>query len=257
MNRLEFGLVARPDTVCDHDFSTSCEDCLLRGLCLPAALRPDEIAALESIIEYRRIFPANAYIYRKNDRFTALFAIISGAVKTYRTSSDGEISITGCHLPGDLFGFSGVDQEHYATSACALEQTTVCELPFDDIEDVCRDIPGLQSRLLHLMSDRLVDYQDHLMRLSSGSQATDRLAAFLLGLAHRAIRRGEPGTQFRLPMSARDISNYLGVRSETVSRGFSRLTRSGVIAKSKREITILDMNRLRKSSLFTMRTPTS
>ena len=240
-------LVIGSDLHCDHDFKATCDMCRLRSLCLPAALRSDEIEALEQIIEYRRIFPAKSQIYRDKQKFTALFAVISGAVKTYKTYSDGKISITGCHLPGELFGFSGVNQAHYSTNARALEHTCICEIPFDELERVCRKVPGLQSQLMHLMSHRIVDYQEHLTQLTNRNKAKNRLAAFLLGLASRSVQRGESGKQIRLPMSGNDISNYLGISVETVSREFTGLARSGVIAKSNRDITILDIDRVRDS----------
>ena len=245
MDNLASDLVIGAALSCDHSFSPACDTCRLRTLCLPAALEPDDVAALESIIEYRRVFPTNAYIYRDKENFTALFVVISGAVKTYKSLGDGETIIIGCHLPGEMFGFSGVQNAHYSTTARALQHTCVCEIPFDELERVCRDKPGLQSRLLKVMSHRIIDYQEHLTQLANRNSAKSRLAAFLLGLAARSVRRGESGSLIRLPMSGHDISNYLAIRGETVSRVFASLVQSGVIAKTNRSVTILDSSRLR------------
>ena len=232
---------------CDHEFDVSCDTCRLRSLCLPANLWPQEVAVLESVIEERSIFPAKSMVYQDQDPFTALFAVVSGAVKTYKNHSDGQISIVGCHLPGDIFGFSGVDQAHYLTNAMALEDSCLCVIPFAELEQVCRQVPSLQSQLLHLMSHRIVDYQAHLTQLSSKKMAKSRLAAFLLGLASRSLRHGGSAEQFHLPMSGQDIANYLGIRTETCSREFARLAKEGVILKRNRELTVLDPERLREA----------
>ncbi len=247
MNKPETTLLACTDPSCGPQQGARCDACRLRSLCLPAGLQPDEVAVLEGIIEYQCKFAAGAHIYKQDQPFASLYAVLSGAVKTYQSQGGEETSITGIHLPGELFGFSGINEAHYLTSAMALQESYVCEIPFDELESLCRTVPGLQSQLLHLMSHRINDYQQHLSQLSANTTATSRIAAFLLGLGHRSQRRGESSSEFRLPATGRDISNYLGIRLETFSRNLSELVRSGLIAKDKRYITILDHAGLREA----------
>lgn len=234
------------DLTCSHDFDLSCDNCRMRVLCLPAALDPHHMTALESIIEHRRPLKSGEYLYHQNDTFTALHAILSGSIKTYSTHEDGWIRITGCHLPGEIFSFSGINDSHYRSTARALEDTLVCEIPFDGLEDLCRKIPDLQSRLFHLMSQRLVEDHELAAQFLHKRPARKRIAAFLLGLSTRAARRDDSATELYLPMSRTDIGNYLGVTLETVCRELARLEKSGIISLSKRELTILDVPRLRE-----------
>ena len=246
---LEHKMVAEligSDLVCSHDFDLSCGNCRMRVLCLPAALDSHQLTAMEGIIEHRRQIKSGEFLYRQNETFTALYAILSGSVKTYSTHEDGWIRITGCHQPGEIFGFSGIDDSHYRSTARALEDTLVCEIPFDGLEDLCRRIPDLQSRLLHLMSQRLVEDHELAAQFLHKRPARKRIAAFLLGLSTRAARRDESATELYLPMSRTDIGNYLGITLETVCRELARLEKSGVIRLKKRELTILDVPRLRE-----------
>ena len=174
-------LISR-DLHCVHDFDLSCEMCRLRGMCLPAAITPQEIEALESLIDNRIEVTARKQIYRKGQPFAHIFAVVYGAVKTYSTDDDGETCVTGLHLPGEIFGFSGIHDGEYAVSARALEDSGMCAIPFDDLEECCRVIPGLQMRLLHLMSDRINDYQQHFAHLSSANATQRRVATFLISL---------------------------------------------------------------------------
>lgn len=233
------------DLLCSHEFKVSCDTCRMRVLCLPAALDQHHLTALEGIIDHRRTLQAGDYVYHQNQAFECLYAILAGSVKTYTTHEEGWIRITGCHLAGEIFGFSGIEQEHYRSSAKALEDTLVCEIPFDGLQDLCRVIPGLQSRLLHLMSQRLVEDHELAAQFLHKRPARKRLAAFLLGLSTRAVRRGEPAAHLHLPMSRTDIGNHLGITLETVCREMARLEKLAIIRLHKRELTILDIPRLR------------
>ena len=233
------------ELLCEHDFNLSCDTCRMRILCLPAALDQQHLTALESIIEQRRTLHSGEQLYQQNQPFTALYAVIAGSIKTFSTHEDGWIRINGCHLAGEIFGFSGIDEAHYRSTAKALEDTLVCEIPFADLEELCRKIPDLQSRLLHLMSQRLVEDHELAAQFLHKRPARKRIAAFLLSLSTRAARRGDSTTELRLPMSRTDIGNYLGITLETVCRELSRLEKLGVIELHKRDLRILDLPTLR------------
>jgi len=233
------------DLLCQHDFDLRCETCRLRALCLPAALHNDHLGALQEIIEHRRVLTSGEHLYLQGQRFTALYAVITGSVKNYTNHKDGWVRVTGCHLPGEIFGFSGINDEHYHSSAQALEDCLVCEIPFDDLEDLCQAVPDLQLRLLQLMSRRLVEDDELAAQFLHKRPARKRIAAFLLGLSSRAARRGESSTSMRLPMSRTDIGNYLGITLETVCRELARLEKKGVITLKKRQLTIIDLEKLR------------
>jgi CRP/FNR family transcriptional regulator len=234
-----------PELSCSHDFDLSCDTCRMRIHCLPAALDPHQLTSLESIIERRRTLQPGECLYEQNQAFTSLYAVIAGAVKNYSTHEDGWVRITGCRLAGEIFGFSGIDTGHYRSTARALEETLVCEIPFAELEDLCRKIPDLQSRLLHLMSQRLVEDHELAAQFMHKRPARKRIAAFLVSLSTRAARRGDSITHLHLPMSRTDIGNYLGITLETVCRELARLVKLRIIDLHKRELTVLDLPRLR------------
>jgi CRP/FNR family transcriptional regulator len=63
-------------------------------------------------------------------------------------------------------------------------------------------------------------------------------------ISERFVRRGFSHTQYRLSMSRVDISNYLGLAVETVSRVFTRFQKNELIATQGKEITLLDAKTL-------------
>ena len=217
-----------------HSFQPSCEDCSLSNICLPLAFETDDLKRLDAIIRRGRPLHRGDHAYHQDAAFESLFAVRSGAIKSYRISEDGEEQIIGFYLPGEMFGLSGLSSGRHENSAVALETSAVCEIPFDRIEPLSREIPSLQRHLFQLMSRTISDDQT----------AEERIASLLLGLSSRMRRRQLSGREFRLPMSRADVGNYLGLVVETVSRVLTRMQKQGVIAVDGKELEILDGDRL-------------
>ena len=226
-----------------HSFQPSCENCSLSNICLPLAFETDDLSRLDEIVRRGQPLHRGDHAYGQDGVFESVFAVRSGAIKSYRISEDGEEQIIGFHLPGELFGLSGLSTGRHQNSAVALETSAICEIPFDRIEPLSRDIPSLQRHLFQLMSRTISDDQQ-LALLLGKKTAEERIASLLLGLSSRMRRRRLSGKEFRLPMSRGDIGNYLGLVVETVSRVFTRMQKQGVIAVNGKELEILDGERL-------------
>ncbi len=239
-NSAKYSSRIEAELVCDHDFQITCDTCRLRALCLPAMLKTSELSLLEGLIEYQQSLHAGELLYLQDQPFTSLYAVLSGAMKTYISYFHGEKHITGFHLPGEVFGFSGIAQNHYISSAQALTSTQVCEIPFDEIGALSRTIPGLQDQLFRLMSRRIKEDHELIKQFVDKRYAQRRIAAFLLSLSARAARRGESSSRLYLPMAQTDVANYLGISHETVSRELARLEQVDVIEVNNRDITIVD-----------------
>ena len=84
------------------------------------------------------------------------------------------------------------------------------------------EFPELERRLLHAVSNELIEAQRHMLLLGRQT-AEERIAWFLLDLAQRAALRREPDNPVIVPMSRADVADYLGVAIETVSRTLTTL----------------------------------
>lgn len=149
----------------------------------------------------------------------------------------------GFHLPGELIGLDAIAEGDHPLAAKALETTSVCEIPFSDLESLSTRVHGLQHQLLRIMSQEIRD-DEHNMVILGQKSAEERLAAFLIGLSNRFKRRGFSDTQFNLSMSRSDIGNYLGLALETVSRLFTRFQNEGLIRVDRKHIELLDRHHL-------------
>lgn len=222
----------------------SCRDCTLAELCLPRGLDAQDMERFEAVVGQRAPLKRGESAYRAGDQFNALFAVKSGSLKIVMSPPDGEEQIIGFSMPGELFGFDGIQEGHTCT-AVALERTSLCELPLDGISEVASQIPSLNRELYKVMANEISIDQSMLLLLARRS-AEDRLAAFLLSLSRRFASRGFSETDFTLSMSRHDIANYLGLAAETVSRLFSRLDDAGLLTVNGRKIQIHDIPGLRQ-----------
>jgi CRP/FNR family transcriptional regulator len=225
------------------DIKVACQECSLNEICLPVGMGHSDLDRLDSIIERKRPMLRGDHLFRVGDPFQCLYAVRSGSLKTYATSEDGQEQVMGFHLPGELIGLDAIADNHHPLAAKALETTSICEIPFHDLETLSTQLPGLQRQLLRIMSKEIRDDEQNMVILGQKS-AEERLASFLIGLSNRFRRRGFSANQFNLSMSRSDIGNYLGLALETVSRLFTRFQNEGLLRVDRKHIELLDRERL-------------
>jgi CRP/FNR family transcriptional regulator len=225
------------------DIRIACQECSLIEICLPVGIGHSDLDRLDSIIDRKRPLPRGDHLFRIGDPFQCLYAVRSGSLKTYATSEDGQEQVMGFHLPGELVGLDAIAEGDHPLAAKALETTSICEIPFHDLESLGTQLPSLQHQLLRIMSKEIRD-DEHNMVILGQKSAEERLASFLIGLSNRFIRRGFSANQFNLSMSRSDIGNYLGLALETVSRLFTRFQNEGLLRVDRKHIELIDRKRL-------------
>jgi CRP/FNR family transcriptional regulator, anaerobic regulatory protein len=158
---------------------------------------------------------------------------------------DGREQVTGLRLAGDPLGLDGISADNHTSSAVALEDSSVCIVPYTALKHLCRETGAMQDRLHRLMSEQLYRESAQMMVLGSLS-ADERVAAFLLDVSDRNGQRGYSHTEFNLRMTRDDMGSYLGMTLETVSRTLSRFQKRGLIETQGKLIRILDLDGLRQ-----------
>jgi len=243
-NRISIQSTTTRTKVCPHDAKVSCASCRLSELCLPIALNKNEIHQLDEIVERNRPYKKGDHLYRQSDPFKSVYAVRSGSFKSYVLNNSGQGRVTGFFLPGEIIGMDGISSKFYANSTVALEHSSICEIPFAQLEKLSHELPSMQHHFFAIMGNEIAkDQQVH--TLLSSYTAEERTASFLLGLSSRYARVSFSATRFLLPMTRSDIGEYLGLTVETVSRIFTGLQRKGLIDVNNREIELLDIEALR------------
>ncbi len=226
-----------------HTIKVACSNCNLRELCMPLGLSNEEIDRLDDVVANRRKIKRGTALFRNGEKFTSLYAIRTGFFKTCVASEDGRDQVTGFQMAGEIIGLDGIVNDHHSCDAVALEDAEVCVMPFDRIEELSREINGLQRHVHKIMSREIV--REHGVMLLLGSmRAEERLAAFLLNLVQRLHARGFSSSELILRMTREEIGSYLGLKLETVSRTFSKFMEDGIIEVKQRHVRIVDTEAL-------------
>ncbi|AUX61713.1 fumarate/nitrate reduction transcriptional regulator Fnr [Simonsiella muelleri] len=224
---------------------TQCASCSLKELCLPVGLQSVDFEKLDGVIKQSRRLRKGDYLYHSGENFQSIYAIRTGFFKTLVSLSDGRDQVTGFFMSGELLGMDGIDNHAYTNNAVALEDSEVCELPFNRLDELAQFIPSLNLHFFRLMSREIIRDQNVMMMLGN-MNAEERLSTFLINLSQRLAARGFAANDFVLRMSREEIGSYLGLKLETVSRTLSRLHHDGIVSVEHKHIRILQPQVLRQ-----------
>ena len=227
----------------ENEHRVVCEDCSLYRLCLPLGLHNNDLARLDKIIKRSNSFKRGQPLFSTDTSFKSLYVVRSGSFKTTISASNGREQVTGFYFPGEFIGLDAIHEQEYKSNAKALESSTVCELPYDNLQELGKEMPQLQLQLLSRLSKELSGDKS-LMLLLGKKSADEKLATYLLSLSKRFKERGFSATEFQLSMSRSDIGNHLGLAVETVSRLFSRFQEQGLIVINGKAISLQDRDKI-------------
>ena len=223
----------------------ACSSCNLRELCLPLGISNSELERLDTLVDARRSVRHGETLFRIGDPFVALYAVRTGFFKTRVSAEDGRDQVTGFQMAGELLGLDGIGADRHTCDAVALEDSQVCVIPYERLEELSREFGELQRQFHKVMSREIV--RDHGVMLLLGSmRAEERLAAFLLNLTQRLQARGFSPSALVLRMTREEIGSFLGLKLETVSRTFSKFQDEGTLEVKHRHVRVLDAAALRR-----------
>jgi CRP/FNR family nitrogen fixation transcriptional regulator len=177
-------------------------------------------------------------IYGEDEPAEYVYQVIRGAVRTYKLLSDGRRQIGAFHLPGDVFGLESGASHRLAAEA--ILDTTLRLVKRKSLEQSAQSDVRVARDLWSITSGELQHAENHMLLLGRKT-AMERVATFLLEMDRRLTTTG----MIALPMSRRDIGDYLGLTLETVSRALSELQQRGVLGLSgARQVVLRNRGRL-------------
>lgn len=186
-------------------------------------------------------------IYGEKEPADYVYQVKAGAVRSYKLLSDGRRQIGAFHLVGDIFGLENGSEHRF--TAEAILNTTVRLIKRRSLEMVAESDTMVWRNLLSMTTENLQHAENHMLLLGRKT-SLERVAAFLIEMDRRLTAAGV----IPLPMSRRDIADYLGLTLETVSRALSRLHELGIIGfvgSNQRQIVLLNRRQLASLDLQT------
>jgi CRP-like cAMP-binding protein len=201
----------------------------------------DGLAALQKIIAERKVrsFKKGQVIYYEGDKGNGLYLLINGKIKSIKMAEDGRELMTGIYAAEDYLGINAMlANEAYTDTATALEDSLLCLIPKEQIEELLNLYPEISREFIKLLANDIREKEDLLLQLAYNS-VRKKMADTVLRLY-----RQQNSDNLNIKISREDMAAMAGMATETVSRTLSDFKDEGLIEKKGSVITILDLSRL-------------
>ncbi|MBX3174636.1 MAG: Crp/Fnr family transcriptional regulator [Gemmatimonadaceae bacterium] len=196
----------------------------LRTVPLFSQLRDSDLELLAPLFSERR-YVRNNVIRFAHDPCDFFAIVLEGQVKVMLVAEDGREVVLALVQKQDFFGeMTLLDDEPYAASVIATEDTKLLVLRRDELRKAIRDLPDMSFGLLRALCGRLLE-ADHKIGGLMLLDASGRVANLLLDLSSKSA----DGVIRDLP-THQVMAQMVGSSRETVSRTISAMSTKGIIA---------------------------
>ncbi|MGV8842591.1 MAG: Crp/Fnr family transcriptional regulator [Pseudomonas sp.] len=183
-----------------------------------------------------------APVFHQGEPAHSFYFVISGCVKIYRLTADGQEKIL--EVVGDRQTFAEammlMDTPNYVAAAQAVGPTQLYRFSNTTYMQLLQSNSRLTFALLGKLCVRLHQRVNEIETLSL-KNATHRVVRYLLT---QLASQPDGGNRFELPMAKQLVAGHLSIQPETFSRIIRRLIDEEILTQDNRQITILDRQRL-------------
>ncbi|MBL8769829.1 MAG: Crp/Fnr family transcriptional regulator [Phenylobacterium sp.] len=167
---------------------------------------------LEGARHWRVRYHARQVIFDEAEPSNAVFRIETGCVRLQIIGESGRRQILGFLFAGDIFGVCAPER---ITAAEAVTDVELMRYSLESVLQLSSKSRELTVELIRAANRLFNDVAHHLEHVGHMS-ATERVLWFLTWLAHRQGRG--TGETVSLPMTLRDVGDFLALTPETLSR---------------------------------------
>ncbi len=197
---------------------------------------------------YRAIHPhavaPSEHLFQQGDPAQRFFLLVSGQVKLYRVSQEGQEKVVEIVQPGGSFAEAVMfmQQKIFPVNAQATKTSEVLSVNTNVYRQLLTDNPAMSFHLLADLSMRLHSRLNEIETLTL-QNATYRVIRYFISQipadTHGAF-------ELHLPASKRLIASHLAIQPETFSRILTKLRDEGIIRVNGRKLCITDKDLLFK-----------
>uniref|UniRef100_UPI0032174471 Crp/Fnr family transcriptional regulator n=1 Tax=uncultured Draconibacterium sp. TaxID=1573823 RepID=UPI0032174471 len=224
--------------------SCSCDKCQLKSLFF-SHVEAHEMSDICDI-KVEKQYSKGETITNEGEPIREFMYMKAGLVKLSKSDIDGKDQIISFSKPFDFVSLLSVfSSKKYKYSVTAIEDTTVCILDLDIVKKHAQqNAMFAMDLMLHISEatdkiilDNLAIKRKHLK---------GRIAHVLLYFSEYIYKNDE----FELPISRREIAEYIGMTTENVIRTLSEFRKDKIIKIFGKDILISDKKRLKNISDF-------
>ncbi len=215
----------------------------LRVISLFEDLQPPELLQIAGLCTMQAS-EKHTQIMGEQDQTTDVFFILAGSVRiSSYTEAGREVIFSEMHA-GDIFGeFSAVDRLPRSASIVALSDCLMARMPSAKFFEVLRGHADISVRLIELLVFKIRKMSERVFEVSALG-VRERVRRELLRLA----TEGQPfrnGVVVQPAPTHYEIAARIGSHREAVTREFNRLEAENIIEVRRKQIRIIDLQRLK------------
>jgi CRP-like cAMP-binding protein len=198
--------------------------------------------SVEDLCEHKeeQFFRKGEVINHEGEKINTFKYLKSGLVKLYRRTPSGDEQVITITRPFEFVSnmsiFSG---ERYQYSVSALEDSVVCMVKLDFIKDLFLRNGGFAMGLLTKISrinDKIISQTLDIRQ----KNLIGRVAFVLLYFTNEIYK----SRVFDLPVSRKEIADYIGMSTANVIRTLSDFKKEGIIRVFGKTIEVVDIAKL-------------
>lgn len=237
-------LPVNTQTIDTSSMKCNCEQCDLRNLFFSRL----DTEAVETYCsgKVEKEYSSGELILKEGHLIQDFIYLKSGLVKLFRTDNQQKEQIITIAKPFDYVSLLSVfSNKEYNYSVSALEDSVTCNLNMEDIRNLILSNGNYAMGLIEKMSavsDKII-----LESLEIRKKHLRGRVAHLLVYFHDKIYMQK---EFNLPLSRKEIAEYVGMTTENVIRTMSEFRKDKVISISGKFIEIRDLETLRAISAY-------
>lgn len=218
----------------------TCDNCELKGLFYQNVddLMIETICTSKVEKEYKK----GDVIINVGDAITDFVYLKEGLVKLFRVADNGEEQIFTFAKPFDFVSLLSVfSYSNHNYSVVAVEPSVTCSINMNELNDLLlsnnKFAISVLKKLSHV-SDKIIQESLEIKQ----KNVKGRVAYILLFFSDVIYQ----STYFSLPISRKDIANFIGVSTENVIRAMSEFRKEDIIGIFGKHLDIQDYEKLRK-----------
>ena len=211
---------------------------LIKSIPYFSGLSTAELDSVKGLI-FERQAERGEFILLEDEPADALYIVVSGIVKVFKTSAEGKEQILQLIRPGDSFNDVPIfDGGANLASAQAMGPVVLYSIKKSDIHGILRNHPQVALNVAQVLSQKLRNLVSLVEDLSF-KHVTARLAKILLEYA------GD-GSAPRQRLTQQEMAAIAGTAREIIGRSLKELEGEGVIRLDHHRIVITDKEALRR-----------
>ncbi len=184
-------------------------------------------------------------IFQEGNYPHGLFCIYSGIVKLSKRGNEGKDQIIRFAKKGDILGYrSMLAKQMYSTTATAMDEVLICQIPIQNFETLLRSSNKLCMKTIELLSNDLKRSENQVLSVSQ-KRVADRLAEALLSLKNKFGLK-EDNQTLNVKITRREIGEMAGITTATTIRTLSDFNKDRIIALHNKDIKLLNIAELER-----------